>query len=127
MEIKDFKIGDIVYCRLTGNEARGRKKEELIEEWEIVKIGRKYVTAKPKGSGNYRETQFEIDKDYKQKTNYCVGYVLYSNMQDILDEDELRSINCWFKDKFGGYGSSKFSLESLRMAKEILESDKKGE
>ena len=48
MELKDLKIGDTVYCRITGNAARGRKKEELIEEWEIIKIGIKYITAKPK-------------------------------------------------------------------------------
>ena len=123
MELKDLKIGDTVYCRITGNAARGRKKEELIEEWEIIKIGIKYITAKPKKNGEYLEFQFEINNNYKQRTKYCIDYVLYVSMQDILNENELIDLNNWFRSKFVAFGGSEFSLESLRNAKNILESN----
>lgn len=120
MEIKDMKVGDAVYCRLTGNECRRKTREELIQEWEIIKIGRKYITARRKGCSNTFDVQFEILKDYKQKTEYCVNYVLYSTRQDILNDFEINDLKQWFNEEFGTYGFPKYSLEKMRKAKEIL-------
>ena len=41
MDIKDFTVGQKVYVELTGNAKRYKKEDELIEEWEVVKVGRK--------------------------------------------------------------------------------------
>lgn len=120
MEIKDLKVGDTVYCRLTGNASRGKKEEELIQEWEIRRIGRKYVTAGKKGFPNSCDIQFEINDDYKQKTDYCVDYVLYVDKQEIFNEFELNSLCNWFRKEFNSYGKLNYSLEKLRKAKEIL-------
>ena len=48
MDLKDFKVGQTVWIRLTGNAIRGKRGDELIEEWVIDKIGRKYITASKK-------------------------------------------------------------------------------
>ena len=61
MGIKDFKVGQKVYVKLINNVARGRDKDELIEEWEVTKIGRKFLTAK----NEYTERQF-----YKHDSGY---------------------------------------------------------
>ena len=36
MDIKDFKVGQNAFVRLTGNASRGKKGDELIEEWEVI-------------------------------------------------------------------------------------------
>lgn len=88
MEIKDFKVGQRVYIQLTNNAARGKDKDKLIEEWEVTKVGRKFVTVK----NGYMEYQFyKHDSDfYKnclvQKTDYSPNYLLYDSMETIKAE-----------------------------------------
>ena len=49
MDLKDFKVGQTVWVQLTGNEARGKHGDELIEEWEVVTVGKTYIHAKKNG------------------------------------------------------------------------------
>ena len=61
MKKEDFYKGQTVWVYLIGNAARGKKTtEERIQEWEVVKVGRKYITAKPKSGG--WEQRFDIEK-----------------------------------------------------------------
>lgn len=58
MEV-NAKVGDTVYIRLDGNAARCiRTDEELIQEWKVTRIGRKYIYAKRQG--DVRDTCFEF-------------------------------------------------------------------
>lgn len=123
MEIKDMNVGETVYCNLSGNAARGKNREDLIQEWEIVSIGKKYVVAKKKGEFS-REYKFEIQNGYKQNTNYCVDYVLYATKQEILDKYEKEELTKWIRDYFSGYGKVDCSLEVLRKIKDNLTKDK---
>ena len=59
MDIKDFKVGQNVFVRLTGNASRGKKGDELIEEWEIISVGRKLIKAKRKGWSDTNAVTFE--------------------------------------------------------------------
>ena len=118
MDIKNLKVGDTIYCKLVGNEERRVTKEKRIQEWEITKIGRKYLTAKAKNTYS-REIQFDINRNFRQNTNCCVDYELYETRQEIEDEIETKELNLWFLNSFH-FANSSFSLEKLRKAKEIL-------
>ena len=69
MEIKDFKKGQTVYIRLTGNKSRYKSGEELIEEWEIVSVGTKLIKAKKKGWSDSVARTFEKRSAEKAGTN----------------------------------------------------------
>lgn len=97
MKKEDFKVGQTVYVYLIGNAARGKKTdEERIEEWEVVSIGRKYITAKKKGF--YGEERFDSENGFLQDTRgYCRNYELYPTKEELLKmlhRKKLRSEIC---------------------------------
>lgn len=88
MKKEDFHKGQIVYVYLVGNAARVKKTaEERIQEWEVVSVGRKYITARPRGTGLWFDTKFEIENDFRQVYTYgCADYILYLSKEDILQD-----------------------------------------
>lgn len=131
MNIKDFKVGQTVYVELTGNESRGKKPEQCIEEWEITSVGRKYIKAKKKGYDRlFGESTFEYRENYKrfvQKTDCCVDYILYPTRQEIEEKQEKSRLFQEIEQRFR-YGSQRdISLEQLRAIHGILEGGNEGE
>lgn len=124
MKLKDFKVGQKVYIRLIGNACRGKHGEELIEEWEVVVVGRKYLTAK-NGSREYQFKSPIIHENYfVQKTNHCINYILYASREDIEVELEKSRLFREVSEYFRGYGcEKKFTLEQLRQIKGIIENE----
>lgn len=126
MEIKDFKVGQKVWVRLTGNASRGKSGNDLIEEWEVVSVGRKYVKAKKVGYSHSWEIEFEkrgYSERFVQKTNTCVGYVIYESKQAILDEFEKSNLESKIYDFFKSYGNKNISIEQLREISKIIWGD----
>lgn len=123
IKISDFKVGQKVFVELDGNASRGKKRNELIEEWVVISVGRKFVTAKPIDRG--REIKFkQHDVSYGgliEVTDYCVDFILYPNEEFVKDKLEKEDLVSWFKTAFSGFNNnSKYSLEKLREAKNIL-------
>ena len=83
MKKEDFHKGQTVWVYLIGNAARGRKTtEERIREWEVTKVGRKYITAKDKSL--YWEAKFDIENNFRHV--YDIGtsdYALFLNKEEI--------------------------------------------
>lgn len=88
MRKEDFYKGQTVWVYLIGNAARGRKTtEERIQEWEIIKVGRKYITAKSKNGG--RERRFDIENNFRHVYTYGTSdYELYLTKEEIYEEIE---------------------------------------
>lgn len=88
MRKEDFHKGQTVWVYLTGNAARGKNTtEERIQEWEVVSVGRKYITARPKGTGLWLDTKFDIKNNFQQVYTYgCADYVLYLSKEDVLQD-----------------------------------------
>lgn len=88
MKKEDFYKGQNVWVYLVGNASRGIKTvEERIQEWEVVSVGRKYITAKPKGDGSGWEQKFEIANNFRHVYKYGVeDYELYLSKEDILHD-----------------------------------------
>lgn len=126
MNIKDYKVGQTVYVELTGNASRGKTPEQCIEEWEITSVGRKYIKAGKRAYGRiWGERTFEYRENYKrfvEKTDYCIGYVLYLTRQEIEKKHErnmlLNGIEKFFRD---WSKPEKLSIGQLKRIKEILE------
>lgn len=127
MNIKDFKVGQMVYVELTGNASRGKAAEECIEEWEITSVGRKYIKAGKRHEtlGIVREIAFEFE-DYNERfvektAYYSKNYILYTTRQEIEEKHEKSRLFQEIEQRFR-YGSQKdISLEQLRTIHGILE------
>lgn len=131
MNIKDFKVGQMVYVELTGNASRGKMPEQCIEEWEITSVGRKYIKAGKRAYGRiWRERTFEYRENYKrfvEKTDCCVDYILYLTRQEIEEKHEKSRLFREIEQRFS-YGSQRdISLEQLRAIHGILEGGNEGE
>lgn len=130
MDIKDFKVGQTVYVRLTGNASRGKSGDALIEEWIIVSVGRKLIKAKKKGWSDYLAFTFEkrgngYNDRFVEKTNTCVDYVLYANRKEIEYELERKRLLFSISEYFRGFGEKNISLENLRKIAELINLDNK--
>lgn len=99
MEKEDFYKRQTVWVYLIGNAARGRTTtEERIQEWEVVKVGRKYITAKPKSGG--REERFDIENNFRHVYTYGTSdYELHLTEEEIYEEIE-RSNRIEYIEKF---------------------------
>lgn len=91
MKKEDFYKGQTVWVYLIGNAARGRKTtEERIQEWEVLKVGRKYITAKPKSGG--RERKFDIENNFRHVYTYGTSdYELHLTEEEIYEEIERKN------------------------------------
>lgn len=91
MEKEDFYKGQTVWVYLIGNAARGRKTtEERIQEWEVIKVGRKYITAKPK-AGCW-EQKFDIGNNFQHVYTYGTSdYELHLTEEEIYEEVERQN------------------------------------
>lgn len=109
-----MEVGQVVYLRPVGNQARYSKE---IQQGEITKIGRKYFYVKI----SYDEIQFCIQNNLQKNTGYGYGrdWDLYFSEQEIFDENEylqlLGSIQKFFREY-----QPKVSLEQLRKIASIL-------
>lgn len=114
------EIGQTVYSLNVGNAARRR--EQVLTEYIVVKVGRKYFTIQRSDSdGKGLCIQFAID-DWRQKTNYCADHRLYTSPQVYEEEKESKYI-CHKIYRCFEYGHNKaeLSLEDLRKIKYILD------
>lgn len=88
MNRSDFMVGQTVYLK-TISHLRDCWKRERIVEATVIKIGKRYIHVVPgKPSKNvYRGWvyQFDMQNDFKQKTEYSIEYVLFLSEQAIQD------------------------------------------
>lgn len=130
MDLKDFKVGQTVWVQLTGNEARGKHGDELIEEWEVVTVGKKYIHAKKKGycyPTVFEKREYGYYEKFVQKTDGCVNYILYASKTELEEELEHSRLFDEISQAFRGFGvKHNFSLEQLRKIKAII-SESEGE
>ena len=127
MDLKDFKVGQTVWIMLTGNAIRGKHGDELIEEWVIDKIGRKYITASkktgyPKGI-IFEKRGYGYEDRFVEKTNYCVDYIMYETEQYIRDEMEKDKIYKNIQMFFDRFNKNKLTLEQLKGIKRIIDEE----
>lgn len=116
MKQYSFNAGQKVYLTLGINKARYDKSEYV--EGEVTKVGRKYVTVKV----GYRDYQFDLTDELRQKTDYTQDYYLYESLEVLTDEKEryklADDLNLYFSSSYSI--KNKLSLDQMQRIKEII-------
>lgn len=129
MKNEKIKIGSHVFIRLVGNAARSVDPDKLIQEWEITKVGRKYIYAKPLGRDNaWNEVCFEFVEKYwnynpgcwVEKSDYSPNYILYLSKQEVFNEVKKQEL-CQKLSKFATTSVSALNIDELQQVCDIFE------
>lgn len=128
MEVKDFKVGQTVFVELTGNAKNYKKEYELIEEWEVTKVGRKYIQAKKKECGwpvTFEKIEYGYDAgEFVEKTDYEYNYILYTTKTKIEEKREYQKLYEQISRRFeASIWASDLSLEQLRKINSIISAE----
>lgn len=100
-----------------------KAEEERIEEWGVVSVGRKYITARSARNKIGREVRFDADNDFIQDDpNGSVDYILSLSEEDLrrdLWRDEARHK---ILDMMSGYQDvlARLSDQDLRIVLDIF-------
>lgn len=98
MEKSDFRKGQTVFLLRIGNSDRGRKTvQERIMPATVISVGRKYITV---DRGFSCQVQFEIDRDFRQRTDYAADYALFLDEKEIYKHCERASMERNIRDAF---------------------------
>lgn len=117
--MSELAIGETVYLKSVGNNAR-YDKEVRIVEFVVKKVGRKYFEVGEPDDNNPRHfIKFNVE-DMCQTTIYAADWQLYLSKQEILDEEEARKLTREIRDVFDRYGKVDLTLEQLRKIKAII-------
>lgn len=81
MARNDFVVGQTVYLKTVSHALECWKKEKIVEAI-VSKIGRKYITVK---TSPYCEYRFQLENDFREKTDYCDEFQLFLTEQAIYD------------------------------------------
>lgn len=92
MDVRDFEVGQTVWIELRNNKARGLPEDKLIEEWEVTKVGRKYLYAKEKSKFGYEYGFYSRGDNYMvEHSDYTPDYYLYKTKEEIETEFDKRN------------------------------------
>ena len=121
MNKSDFHVGQIVYLKTCTNKGECWKYERILEG-TVTKIGRKYITV----DSNLFEEQFEIENNFRQKTEYSIDMALFLSKQDIYDYWQREYLKRELQKVFSygrvfTYEKRNIDLESLIAIAKILE------
>lgn len=107
----ELKVGQKVVVQLIGNAARYKSSDQLIEQWEVAKVGRKYFYAAK--DATWRLTKFEITTGL-ESSNYSADYRVWESEQDLKDHLECESLLRKIRDELNYWRPNDFSLDQLR-------------
>ncbi|MEG1310498.1 MAG: hypothetical protein RR942_06455 [Romboutsia sp.] len=95
---------------------------ENINNWtcecEVISVGRKYIEVK---YGNNSTMQFDMTNNYWEKSIYSPDYVLYENLEEIVEKEKREDLHYKIKRAFEGYREIKYTLDQLIRINNILE------
>lgn len=115
MKVNKTNVGDKIWLKPDGNQAR-RSKE--IREYEIKKVGRKYYEVWD-GEFDGSTIKFTIEGN-SQVTEYTADWEVYFSKQEILDEEEYKTLHNNIKRKVDIYGRPTLTLDQLRRINTII-------
>ena len=89
MSNKRFEVGQIVWCVSLDNRHRNSSKDirDVISEWKIVKVGRKYITIRKHDAiYSHNDIQIFADTFLHNAGEYSPEYQMYLSLDDIFEE-----------------------------------------
>ena len=125
MEKKDFYKGQTVWVYLVGNAAlRCPSQEKRVQEWEVLSIGRKYITCCPKEFPEICEAKFSIENNFQEKYDGCINHVLYLSKEDLIRDIRIKESEVLIR-KFFRRTDWTLSYEDTEKIREIIEKNAK--
>ena len=119
MDIKKFKVGEIVYIRDYGY--RSDESKATMKEATVTKVANKYVTVKT----SHFEDEYKFHDEQRriyylvEKVSAGSGNKLFHTMQDYDDWVESEQLYKEIRSCFGTFYTN-LTLDQLRRIKEIL-------
>ena len=115
----DFKVGQEVACKYSGNMARRRNGYAV---GSVTKAGHKLITVK---IDDNESVQFRLEPDDNreyllQKSNYVGDYELFPSVQAYLDYEEKDKKAGEIRSILGSYGDVKLSIDQVRRIYDIV-------
>lgn len=101
-----------VFRRLKGSDGKVNPEDRVIET-VVTSIGKKYLTVK------YNNIQFYLDDNFRQRTDYVVDYMLYTDRNSAYNDMESKKLFRQIHMAFGTF-TNPFTLEQLREVAKIL-------
>lgn len=128
MTKSDFQKGQTVYLFIVqgSNAYRYVKDKPFVERIvpaTVVSVGKKYISVAPTKYPNGEKIRFNVEENFNQEvTAGSIDYRLFLSAQEICDDQESEILYDFIATRFNSYrNSGKYSLETLRKIKEILE------
>lgn len=119
MDMKTFKIGDNVIIRDYGSRISEDNARNI--EATVVKIGKKYITARTSWGGEY-QFHNELNKTYylTMKSTVSAENKLFHSEQDYEDWAESKELYKELINYFGKFYTD-LTLDQLKRIKEIID------
>ena len=120
MKKSDFKKGQSVFLFRVGDAVRGRETvEDRILSATVVSVGKKYITV---DRGFSRLVQFEIDRNFRQRTDYAAEYELFLSEEDVYQSCKRNDMERTVRRAFDSYRNvlCYMSFDDLSAIYEIL-------
>lgn len=118
MKKEDFKPGQTVYLLPVRFMAYDYLRiEKRIVETTVLSVGRKYIKVEFGGG-----IQFEIENDFREKTNYSIDYRLFLSKEDIQNDFK----RCKMEERistafhFPNYIARKMTFDELQTVFDIV-------
>ncbi len=118
ISINDFKVGDTAFMLDTSYGQNNK-----LYEVEIVKIGRKYVTAKGKFNVKYEFYVGFSPYALVEKTDYSFNLYLFQTQQKYEEYKEIKELKWWLQSA----ANKNYTLAQLRKVREILNTSEETE
>lgn len=118
MKKEDFQPGQTVYLLPVRYMSFDYLRiEKRIIETTVLSVGRKYIKVKFGGG-----IQFEIENDFREKTNYSIEYKLFLSKEDIQNDFKRRKMEERISTAFHfpNYVSKKMTLDELQTVFNIV-------
>lgn len=118
MKKEDFTPGQTVYLLPVRFMAHDYLRiEKRIIETTVLSVGRKYIKVKFCGG-----IQFEIENDFREKTNYSIEYKLFLSKEDIKNDIKRRQIEERITTAFHfpSYVTRKMTFDELETVHNIV-------
>lgn len=121
----DFKVGQVVACKHSGNMARREKGYTL---GKVVKSGRKLITVSFNENTD-KGIQFKLEESYErdyllQKTNYSGDYELFPSEQAYFDyEEKHEKLNIIQSKVSTSYKNCDLTVDQVRRIYEVINED----
>lgn len=118
MQKEDFTPGQTVYLlpvRFMGFDYL--RIEKRIIETTVLSVGRKYIKVKYCGG-----IQFEIENDFREKTDYSIEYKLFLSKEDIKEDFKRRKMEDQIYNAFHfpNYVTRKMTFDELETVQNIV-------